>query len=224
MPSFFAETTATPEIADAAGRDAATLRGFAPELVPRTCSLTAYTKRDVPAFEASGRVVAYASPDATFAVTKRFLDAAQKSILIGIYDFTADHVKQLVLKAMRRGVRVELMLDIDGKSEQTLFRDLARFGADCTPAPSCASKRAQYFRSSHEKVIVVDNQWTLVQSGNYSDNSIPLNVRDGGDPATQRPNISLIDRRSSTPRRAPHPVSRPRLSSRSTRRKTAQPC
>src|SRR6185436_14515848 len=34
----------------------------------------------------------------------------------------------------------------------------------------------------HEKVIVIDDEWSLVQSGNYSDNSIPLNVTDGGDP------------------------------------------
>jgi phosphatidylserine/phosphatidylglycerophosphate/cardiolipin synthase-like enzyme len=38
-----------------------------------------------------------------------------------------------------------------------------------------------FFSSSHEKVIVVDGEWCLVQSGNYSENSIPLNVKDGGD-------------------------------------------
>ncbi len=153
---------------------------FAPELVPRNCRLGAYKKVRVPAVKVSGQIIAYASPDSTFAVTKWLFDAARKSILIGIYDFTAEHVKQLVLHAMRRNVKVQLMLDLDGKAEAALLRELERFGADCTQAPSCSSKRAQYFRSSHEKVIVIDDEWTLVQSGNYSDNSIPLNVVDSG--------------------------------------------
>jgi phosphatidylserine/phosphatidylglycerophosphate/cardiolipin synthase-like enzyme len=51
------------------------------------------------------------------------------------------------------------------------------------PAPSCASKHAKFFSSSHEKVIVIDDNWTLVQSGNWSDASIPLNETDGGDRA-----------------------------------------
>src|SRR5262249_52583532 len=50
------------------------------------------------------------------------------------------------------------------------------------PAPSCASKNVSYFPSSHEKVIVIDGAWTLVQSGNYSKNSIPFNEKDGSDP------------------------------------------
>ena len=152
-------------------------------LAARNCTLAPYRKKTVAAVDVEGPIIAYASPDSTFAVTKRLLDSAQRSILIGIYDFTADHVKQLVLAALRRGVKVELMLDLDGQAEQRMFDELERFGADCTPAPSCSSKRARYFRSSHEKVVVIDDEWSLVQSGNYSDHSIPLNVQDGGDPA-----------------------------------------
>jgi phosphatidylserine/phosphatidylglycerophosphate/cardiolipin synthase-like enzyme len=152
-------------------------------LVPRNCTLRPYRKRVVRRVEVGGPIVAYASPDSTFAVTKRLFDAARRTILIGIYDFSSDHAKQLVLAAMRRGVKVQLMLDIDSRLEKDVFDELARFGADCTPAPSCASMQSRFFRSSHEKVIVIDDEWSLVQSGNYSDNSIPLNVQDGGDPA-----------------------------------------
>lgn len=179
MPSIVAKTDG-PELVGKANAVAAVVG--VPEIVPRNCHLDGYDPVNVPPFKANGQIIAYASPDSTFAVTKRLIDGAKKSILIGIYDFTADHVKQLVLKAMQRGVKVELMLDIDGKAEVDLFNDLEQFGADCTPAPSCSSKRTQVFRSSHEKVIVIDNRWSLVQSGNYSDNSIPLNVTDGGDP------------------------------------------
>jgi len=174
MPSFVVTSPS-------ASTESAGVAIAVPELVPRNCRLEHYDKIAVPSFQVSDQIIAYTSPDSTFAVTKRLLDTAKKSILIGIYDFTAEHIKQLVLAAMRRGVKVKLMLDIDTKDERKLFDELVQFGVAGTPAPSCASKHIHVFRSSHEKVIVIDDEWTLVQSGNYSNHSIPLNTTDGGD-------------------------------------------
>ncbi|HMF56559.1 MAG TPA: phospholipase D-like domain-containing protein, partial [Pyrinomonadaceae bacterium] len=67
--------------------------------------------------------------------------------------------------------------------EKPIFDDLKKFGCEAVAAPSCASDAISFFPSSHEKVVVIDDTWTLVQSGNYSKNSIPLNEKDGGDPA-----------------------------------------
>ena len=162
------------------------VRGFedlAMELVPRNCRLKAYEAEAVGEFEIDGDFVTYASPDSTYAVTKRFFEAARKSILIGIYDFSAAHMKELVLEAVDRGVKVSLMLDIDSDNERAMFDDLANYGVECVSAPSCANKNpeSRFFSSSHEKVIVIDDLWSLVQSGNYSVNSIPRNDVDGGD-------------------------------------------
>jgi phosphatidylserine/phosphatidylglycerophosphate/cardiolipin synthase-like enzyme len=153
------------------------------ELVPRQCKLAKYQKlSSVPTFRVTGDMIAYASPDSTYAVTRRLFDAAKKEIIIGIYDFSADYMKEIVLNAIRRGVKVSLMLDIDSKDEQSLFDELTKFGCNGVPAPSCASDVISYFPSSHEKVFVIDGIWSLVQSGNYSNNSIPFNEEDGGDP------------------------------------------
>lgn len=150
----------------------------------QTRTLQPYTKIAVPAFRVSGEVIAYASPDSTYAVTKRLLDGARKSIQIGIYDFTAQYVKTLLLNAMSRGVKVTLMLDVETiGGEDRLFQELIDMGVVGVPAPACTSKKARFFSSCHEKFIVIDGTWTLVQSGNYSNNSIPLNEKDGGDPA-----------------------------------------
>ena len=78
MPSFVIKTAggagATPEAVAAAIA--------VPELLPRSCKLKPYTKlKSVPAISVEDEIVAYASPDSTFAVTKAFLDGAQKSIL-----------------------------------------------------------------------------------------------------------------------------------------------
>jgi len=156
---------------------------FLPEMVPRNCHLEDYNKVKVPGVSVDQEIIAYCSPDSTYAVTKRLFDNAKKTILIGIYDFSADYITELLLDALRRGVKIKLMLDIDSKDEQKLFDELNDSGVDGVPAPSCASHRVHFFSSSQEKVIVVDGEWCMVQSGNYSENSIPLNVKDGGDPA-----------------------------------------
>jgi phosphatidylserine/phosphatidylglycerophosphate/cardiolipin synthase-like enzyme len=152
------------------------------ELVPRNCSLKSYKKKTVPEFKIASDFIAYASPDSTYAVTRRLLDGATDDIIIGIYDFSADYMKDLVLNAMRRGVTASLMLDIDSDGEQDLFDELKKFGCKAVPAPSCAAKKNRFFSSAHEKIIVIDGVWTLIQSGNYSANSIPFNEKDGGDP------------------------------------------
>jgi phosphatidylserine/phosphatidylglycerophosphate/cardiolipin synthase-like enzyme len=150
------------------------------EIVGRQCKLKKPPKTQVPSFSVNGQFVAYASPDSTYAVTKERIDAARRSILIGIYDFTAKYMRDVLTQALRRGVKVTLMLDLDNRTGETgIYEDLKRLGCECVPAPSCASKNARYFASSHEKVIVIDGEWTLVQSGNYSENSIPLNEGDG---------------------------------------------
>lgn len=57
--------------------------------VNRMCELDSYEKRTIPDVTVRGDIIAYASPDSTYAVTKKLFDAAKKSILIGIYDFSS---------------------------------------------------------------------------------------------------------------------------------------
>lgn len=157
-----------------------------PELAPRNCRLEPYDPVSVPAFADAEEIIAYASPDSTYAVTRRLMDAARRTILIGIYDFSAPHMRELVLAALARGVRVRLMLDVDNRGERDLMDELRTLGVEAVTAPSCSNRNIRVFRSSHEKVIVIDGIWSLVQSGNYSDNSVPLNIIDGGDPENFR--------------------------------------
>jgi phosphatidylserine/phosphatidylglycerophosphate/cardiolipin synthase-like enzyme len=128
----------------------------------------------------SGKIMAYASPDSTYAVTKRLLDSAHRSIVIGIYDFRADYMKETLKKAMKRGVTVSLMLDTNSDDDPTLFPELRALGATCVRAPSSsAGNPIAYFGNAHEKIIVVDGEIVMIQSGNWSENSIPFNEGDG---------------------------------------------
>ena len=145
----------------------------------KNCALETYNKVQVPSFKISGRIITYASPDSTFFVTKNLFKKAKESILIGIYDFTAEHVYTCIEEAIGRGVSVSLMLDLEGENENNMFKKLKKQGVECVPAPACTSKNARYFSSAHEKVIVLDNKWTMIQSGNYSNNSCPFNELNG---------------------------------------------
>ncbi len=128
----------------------------------------------------SGKIMAYASPDSTYAVTKKLLDSARRSIVIGIYDFRAVYMKETLKKAMRRGVRIAIMLDTNDADDPTLFNELTTLGATCVRAPSSsAGNPIAYFGNAHEKIIVVDNEIVMIQSGNWSENSIPFNEGDG---------------------------------------------
>lgn len=150
------------------------------ELVPRQCRLEPYEPREIPTFTVARTFIAYCSPDSTWVVTRELLSAARESILIGIYDFEADYVRDLLKDARGRGVAVSLMLDCDClKGEPEVFDELVAQGCECVPAPSCASLTSHFFSCCHEKVIVVDGHWTLVQSGNWTHRSLPRNETDG---------------------------------------------
>jgi phosphatidylserine/phosphatidylglycerophosphate/cardiolipin synthase-like enzyme len=130
--------------------------------------------------QVSGKILAYASPDSTYVVTKKLLDSARRSIVIGIYDFHADYMKEQLKQAMRRGVTISLMLDTNSDDEKSLFSELAQLGAHCVKAPSSSSGNPiAFFGNAHEKIIVVDGEIVMIQSGNWSENSIPFNEGDG---------------------------------------------
>jgi phosphatidylserine/phosphatidylglycerophosphate/cardiolipin synthase-like enzyme len=148
-------------------------------LINRQCDLAPYDAVSVASAKVDGTIIAYASPDSTWAVTRRLMRDAKKSILVGTYDFTATYVADQMAAAVGRGVKVELMLDLDGRSgELPVFDTLAAAGVKTHAAPACGAGHNNVFPSCHEKVTVIDGEWTLVQSGNYTDNSIPPNDPD----------------------------------------------
>jgi phosphatidylserine/phosphatidylglycerophosphate/cardiolipin synthase-like enzyme len=95
----------------------------------RNCVLEPYEAVPVEACRIDGEVIAYASPDSTWIVTRRLIEGATRSILIGTYDFTASYMADLLKAAVARGVRVGLMLNLDGLSgELKLYQSLGASG------------------------------------------------------------------------------------------------
>jgi len=73
------------------------------------------------------------------------------------------------------------MLDLNGRQgERPVFNQLRNLGAEAVAAPSCSGRGSRpHFDHAHEKIIVVDGEWAMVQSGNWSEASAPFNERDG---------------------------------------------
>jgi phosphatidylserine/phosphatidylglycerophosphate/cardiolipin synthase-like enzyme len=72
------------------------------------------------------------------------------------------------------------MLDTNAADDPALFKELTKLGANCVKAPSSsAGNPIAYFGNAHEKIIVVDDEIVMIQSGNWSENSIPFNEGDG---------------------------------------------
>jgi phosphatidylserine/phosphatidylglycerophosphate/cardiolipin synthase-like enzyme len=148
-------------------------------LVNRRCELDPYTAVSVAPSKVDGTIIAYASPDSTWVVARRLIKEAKESILVGTYDFTATYVADILAAAVGRGVKVELMLDLDGRSgELPVFDTLAAAGVKTHAAPACGPGHNHVFPSCHEKVTVIDGEWVFVQSGNYTESSIPPNDPD----------------------------------------------
>ena len=149
----------------------------------RTCTVAPYDRiARIDRVTLRGRCVAYASPDSTWAVTRELFDAATRSILVGIYDLTSRAVKERLIAAARRGVSVTLLLDVEGAREQAVIDELRAERVRCVVAPACThpDPDRRVFASAHEKVVVIDGRTVLVQSGNYSENGIPVNPEGGG--------------------------------------------
>jgi phosphatidylserine/phosphatidylglycerophosphate/cardiolipin synthase-like enzyme len=125
-------------------------------------------------FVIRGRRIGYASPDTTYEILEERLSQAETSILIGVYEFTSVPVKELVLSAVQRGVKVTLLLGsrFGPAPERPDFIDeLAQKGVEVVEAPRGFHKTP--FFIYHPKVLVIDRTWTLVQTGNLSPTSVP---------------------------------------------------
>lgn len=125
-------------------------------------------------FVIRGQRIAYASPDTTYQILEERLNKAEKSILIAVYEFTSVPVKELVLNALQRGVKVTLLLGsrFNPSPERPDFIDeLTKKGVEVVEPPR--EVKGPFF-VYHPKIIVIDHTWTLVQTGNLSPTSVPL--------------------------------------------------
>lgn len=121
-------------------------------------------------FSTTGLVTVFVSPDNSFAILQHEIANAASSLRINLYEFTNPQLMELVLDALKRGVKVQLLLDgspIGGISDEEL----------CIAAE--IEDRSGEVRFSddpyinHAKYIVIDNETTIVMSENWKRTGVP---------------------------------------------------
>lgn len=131
------------------------------------------------AFVVSGERIAYASPDNIYGVLEERLQKAERSVLIAIYEFTSPKVGDWLLKAVQRGVKVTVLLGSRTHlgSDSSFIDDLVNKGIEVVEA---SRGRGRVFFAYHPKLIVIDQKWVLIQTGNLTTTSVPLPEEQSG--------------------------------------------
>jgi hypothetical protein len=127
-------------------------------------------------FQINGSVLCHVGPDSGWVVLRDFIDQTAESFDAAIYDFNAEYIAQAIISAASQNqIPVTINID-DGLSEveqavqDSMAIELAdQYQATIIPCNGSAAFPTAY----HEKVIVRDDRWIWISSGNWTKNSQP---------------------------------------------------
>ena len=111
---------------------------------------------------------AFVSPDSSYVTLKEFVDGAEKSLYISVYELDGSSVADLIISALDRGVDVEIILEespVNGvsKIEKAIIKKLRENGARIHFE---GDPDISFF---HPKYSVADNNTLLINSENFGD-------------------------------------------------------
>lgn len=93
----------------------------------------------------------------------KYVDNAKSSILLLGYSFTSKPITQALIRAKKRGVKIRIVLDHSQKSQkhsQEVIQELCKTHIEL---------RFDYsVKIAHNKIIVIDNQYTVTGSYNWT--------------------------------------------------------
>lgn len=141
-------------------------RGGATSLVNQV--LSAVESRNTHEVPAAGRLEVAFSPNAgAEALVVKTIDSAQQSVRVMAYSFTSAPVVQALLRAQKRGAKVQAVVDhksniVEDKSgkARAALSTLSNAGVDV--------RTIEVYSIAHDKVIVVDGRTVELGSFNYS--------------------------------------------------------
>ncbi|MGY8701755.1 MAG: lamin tail domain-containing protein, partial [Candidatus Poseidoniales archaeon] len=144
---------------------------------------------NVPTFSTTGSITPTISPAGSLAQIIQWLDSAQTSIHVHIYELHSPEISFALRQAAQRGVEVTVVLDEgDYWWEDNALRwqrghasDLAAAGATVYwfGEPSDSDAPAGPYAFLHSKVAVVDDSSTWIGSGNWKRSTMPVDGQAG---------------------------------------------
>ena len=135
------------------------------------------------AYEIKRPLLCHAGPDAGWPVLRPFLEAAESSIAVAMYDFNADYIAKTFIECLEHnGVRGELTWDNGMTSAETAIRTRLRTLGNLDAGIVQCGGGHRFASAYHEKVAVRDSSSFWLSSGNWSLRSQP-NIDPIGTPA-----------------------------------------
>ncbi|MEO2121062.1 MAG: phospholipase D-like domain-containing protein, partial [Candidatus Poseidoniia archaeon] len=144
---------------------------------------------NVPTFSTTGSITPTISPAGSLAQIIQWLDSAQTSIHVHIYELHSPEISFALRQAAQRGVEVTIVLDEgDYWWDDNALRwqrghasDLAAAGATVYwfGEPSDSDAPAGPYAFLHSKVAVVDDSSVWIGSGNWKRSSMPVDGQAG---------------------------------------------
>ena len=99
----------------------------------------------------------------------KYINQARSSIHIMIYEFTLKNIETSLVDARNRGIEVKLVMDrSESQSRSSLYPDLKQRGFDV--------KIADVAGILHDKVAIIDGQYVLEGSFNYTNSAVRSNA------------------------------------------------
>jgi len=130
-------------------------------------------------FSFNGNVTVFTSPDSSFRTIANAIDSAQDSIYLNVYQFHNFYLMDHIIAAIERGVEVKIMLEGDPVNG---IADEERYIANLTDT---AGGKVRFmindedggihdrYAFNHAKYAVIDNESTIVMSGNWKNTGVP---------------------------------------------------
>ncbi len=110
------------------------------------------------------------SPDSSFRFLKSAIDTAKSTLLLYIYDVSAEYLLDLLADAKKRGVKIRAMYDANSGGADELAA-LKKVAGTVKAAPSKGDRSV--FTVCHQKFVVIDANTVVVESANWAKSSIP---------------------------------------------------
>ena len=134
-------------------------------------------------YEVSQPLLCHLGPDAGWPVLRPFLEAAEATLSVAIYDFNADYVAKTFIECVRKpGFAGALTWDDSMTAAETEIRKRLRAVANLNGVIVQCGGGRRFASAYHEKVAVRDSSAFWLSSGNWSLRSQP-NIDPVGVPA-----------------------------------------
>lgn len=136
------------------------------------------------------------APDNAFDLVSQTILRAQKTISMELYTFNNPHLLPLLTLKAQQGVNVKLLLEgnpvglgelsTEWQTQLYICSEIERFGGECWFMRHNPLERIyNRYLYLHSKMIIIDDNWVMIGSQNFTNNSLPADEKSNGTAGTR---------------------------------------